>query len=82
MWVVSGVRLAAVGSHPLATPQTDEIVFHTFENTEEMVEALRAGQVDLITEVPAAAMDALRADADIELAIGTALTAQCRRHHL
>jgi peptide/nickel transport system substrate-binding protein len=67
------VRLAAVGSHPLATPQTDEIVFHTFENTEEMVEALRAGQVDLITEVPAAAMDALRADADIELAIGQPL---------
>lgn len=68
------IRFTAVDNHPLATPQIDEIVFHTFADTEAMVAALQAGEVDLITEVPLEAIDALQAEANIELAIGQPLT--------
>ena len=67
------VRLAAVKDHYLKGPNIDEVVFQTFENQDALVQALRTGQVDMITEMPNTAVASLRNDENIELVIGPPL---------
>lgn len=64
------VRLAANQRHPLSPPQVDEVIFQTFANQDALVQALRTGQVDLITEMPNTAVAALRQAADVQLVVG------------
>jgi peptide/nickel transport system substrate-binding protein len=64
------VRLAANRRHPLGPPQVDEVIFQTFANQDALVQALRTGQVDLITEMPSTAVAALRQVAGVQLAVG------------
>ena len=64
------VRLAANRRHPLSPPQVDEVIFQTFANQDALVQALRTGQVDLITEMPNTAVAALRQTAEVQLVIG------------
>jgi peptide/nickel transport system substrate-binding protein len=45
-------RLAANHDHYLAPPVVDEVIFQTYTNQDAMVQALRAGQLDMITEMP------------------------------
>lgn len=65
------VRLEANQRHPLNPPQVDEVIFQTFANQDALVQALRTGQVELITEMPNTAVAALRQEAEIQLAIGS-----------
>lgn len=67
------VRLEAVKDHYLQGPIIDEVVFQTFENQDALVQALRTGQVDMITEMPNTAVASLRNDENIELVIGPPL---------
>ena len=64
------VRLDAVKTHPLYPPKVDGAIFRTFGNQDSLVQALRTGQVDMITEMPATAVPGLRNDANITLAVG------------
>ncbi|MCC7264599.1 MAG: ABC transporter substrate-binding protein [Candidatus Latescibacteria bacterium] len=64
------VRLAATRRHPLYPPQVDEVIFQTFANQDALVQALRTGQVELITEMPNTAVAALRQEAGIQVAAG------------
>lgn len=64
------VCLAANRRHPLNPPQLDEVIFQTFANQDALVQALRTGQVDLITEMPNTAVASLRQADHIQLAIG------------
>jgi len=64
------VQLESVKDHYLNPPQVDGIVFQTFDNQDALVQALRTGQVDMITEMPQTAVVGLRNEADIELVIG------------
>ncbi|MBE2238767.1 MAG: ABC transporter substrate-binding protein [Caldilineaceae bacterium] len=64
------VRLDAVKTHPLSPPKVDGVIFQTFDNQDSLVQALRTGQVDMITEMPATAVSSLRNDAAITLVIG------------
>lgn len=64
------VRLDAVKTHPLYPPKVDGVIFRTFGNQDSLVQALRTGQVDMITEMPATAVPGLRNDANITLVIG------------
>lgn len=64
------VRLEAVKTHPLYPPKVDGVVFQTFDNQDSLVQALRTGQVDMITEMPATAVAGLRNDRNITLVIG------------
>jgi peptide/nickel transport system substrate-binding protein len=64
------VRLGANRRHPLSPPLVDEIIFQTFANPDALVQALRTGQVELITEMPNTAVAALRQVAEVQLAIG------------
>ncbi|MCA9920312.1 MAG: ABC transporter substrate-binding protein [Anaerolineales bacterium] len=67
------VRLESVKDHYLQGPMIDEVVFQTFENQDALVQALRTGQVDMITEMPNTAVASLRNDENIELVIGPPL---------
>lgn len=64
------VRLEAVKTHPLYPPKIDGVIFQTFDNQDSLVQALRTGQVDMITEMPATAVAGLRNDPNITLVIG------------
>jgi len=63
------VHLAANKDHPHA-PKIDEVIFQTFESNDALVQAIKTGQVDMITEFPATAIDSLRAAENVEVVIG------------
>ena len=67
------VQLESVKDHFAKGPIIDEVVFQTFENQDALVQALRTGQVDMITEMPNTAVASLRNDENIELVIGPPL---------
>lgn len=64
------VRLAATGEHPLYSPNISEVVFQTFENQDALVQAIRTGQVDMITEMPNTAVASLRDAENVEVVSG------------
>lgn len=64
------VHLTANPEHFLHPPKIDEVVFQTFENQDALVQAIKAGQVDMITEMPNTATPALRDVANVELVTG------------
>ena len=72
------VRLAGVQDHFLKGPIIDEAVFQTFENQDALVQALRTGQVDMITEMPNTAVASLRNEESIELVIGPPPIPPCK----
>jgi len=51
-------------------PKVDEIVFQTFENLDALVQAIRTGQVDMITEMPNTAVETLRQAENVEVVTG------------
>ena len=53
------VHLAANPDHP-RPPKIDEVIFQTFESNDALVQAIKTGQVDMITEFPATAIDSLQ----------------------
>lgn len=64
------VRLGAVKDHYLYSPIVDEVIYQTFDNQDALVQALRTGQVDMITEMPTTAVVGLRNEENIEVVIG------------
>ena len=67
------VHLTATDSHYLYHPTVDEVVFQTFGNQDALVQALRTGQVDMITEMPATAVVALRSAENVAVVTGPPL---------
>jgi peptide/nickel transport system substrate-binding protein len=72
------VHLAANKEHFQTPPKIDEVVFQTFQNQDALVQALRTGQVDMITEMPKAAVPSLRNAENIKLVIGKPLSPTIR----
>jgi peptide/nickel transport system substrate-binding protein len=64
------VHLEAVKDHFLYPPRIDEVVFQTFDNLDALVQAIKTGQVDMITEMPNTAVPTLRNDSNIEVVTG------------
>ncbi len=64
------IHFAATGEHPVYSPNIAEAVFQTFENQDALVQALRTGQVDMITEMPNTAVASLRNEANIAVVSG------------
>lgn len=64
------VHLAGVKDHYLQAPKVDEVIFQTFDNQDALVQALKTGQVDMITEMPNTAVPALRNTDNVKLVIG------------
>jgi peptide/nickel transport system substrate-binding protein len=67
------VHLAAADSHPLYSPKVDEVVFQTYESLDALVQAIRTGQVDMITEMPQTAVESLRTAENVAVVAGAPL---------
>lgn len=64
------VHLAANEEYFAEAPKVDEVIFQTFENQDALVQAIKTGQVDLITEMPNTAVAGLKEDPNIEVVTG------------
>lgn len=64
-------RLEAVKDHYGRPPVIDGVIFQTYANQDALVQALRAGELDMITELPSTVVPSLRGDANITVASGT-----------
>ena len=51
-------------------PQIDELIFQTFESQDALVQAIKTGQVDMITEMPNTAVTTLKDDPNVEVVTG------------
>jgi peptide/nickel transport system substrate-binding protein len=68
------VRLAAHRRHPIAPPAVDEVAIVTYGTGDTLVQSLRTGEVDAITEMPYTAIERLRRDPRVEVVAGASLT--------
>jgi peptide/nickel transport system substrate-binding protein len=68
------IHLAAIKDHHLYPPKIDEVVFQTFENQDALVQAIKTGQVDMITEMPNTAVASLRNAENIRVVTGPPLS--------
>lgn len=64
------VRLTANKDYYLAPPKVDGVIFQTFENQDALVQAIKTGQVDMITEMPNTAVETLKKEQNIQLVVG------------
>jgi peptide/nickel transport system substrate-binding protein len=64
------VHLAANKDYFGGSPKVDEVILQTFENQDALVQSIKTGQVDMITEMPATAVESLKEDANIEVVTG------------
>ncbi len=64
------VRLAANKEHFQNPPKVDEVIFRTYESQDVLVQSLRNGETDMITEMPATAVGALQNEENIAVVTG------------
>jgi len=64
------VRLETTGDHPLYSPKIGGVTFQTFENQDALVQALKTGQVDMITEMPNTAVATLKNEENVVVVSG------------
>ncbi|MBW7919030.1 MAG: ABC transporter substrate-binding protein [Anaerolineales bacterium] len=64
------VHLKANNKHFLAPPKVDEVIFQTFESQDVLVQAIKSGQVDMIAEMPATAVETLKGDPNVQVVSG------------
>lgn len=67
------VRLAKNADYWTDPPKVDEVIFQTFGSQDVLVQAIKTGQVDMITEMPATAVVGLRNDANVQVVNGPPL---------
>jgi len=64
------VHLAKNPDYTGDIPKLDELIFQTFENQDALVQAIKTGQVDMITEMPNTAVATLKGDPNVEVVTG------------
>lgn len=67
------VRLSANKEHFSTPPKVDEVIFQTFENQDALVQAIKTGQLDMITEMPNTAVASLKTAENVEVVLGSPL---------
>ncbi len=68
------VRLVANKDYFGTPPKVNEVIFQTFQNQDALVQAIKTGQVDMITEMPNTAADSLKTAEGVELVVGAPLS--------
>lgn len=63
-------RLGANKEHFANPPKIDEVIFQTFESDDVLVQSLKSGAVDMISEMPGTAVETLQGDANIQVVTG------------
>ena len=64
------VHLAKNADYFGDVPNIDEVIFQTFESQDALVQAIKTGQVDMITEMPNTAVATLRDDPNVAVVAG------------
>ena len=64
------IHLKANKNHFFHAPKVEEIIFQTYESQDVLVQAIKSGQVDMITEMPATAVETLKTDPNIKVVTG------------
>ncbi|NWF63313.1 MAG: ABC transporter substrate-binding protein, partial [Chloroflexi bacterium] len=64
------VRLIANKDHFATPPKIDEVIFQTFDSQDALVQAIKSGNVDMITEMPNTAAQSLKEEENIDLVVG------------
>jgi peptide/nickel transport system substrate-binding protein len=64
------VRLAANKEHFATPPKVDEVIFQTFDNTDALVQAIKTGQVDMISSLPGTAVEGLKSESAVTVVTG------------
>ncbi len=54
-------------------PKIDEVLFQTFSNQDALVQAIKTGQVDMITEMPLTNVSTLSSTANVQVVLGAPL---------
>lgn len=67
------VRLAANKDYFATPPKVDEVIFQTFANQDALVQAIKTGQLDMITEMPNTAVASLKTTDNVEVVVGSPL---------
>ncbi len=67
------IRLSANKEHFATPPKVDEVIFQTFENQDALVQAIKTGQLDMITEMPNTAVKSLKTAENVEVVVGSPL---------
>ncbi len=67
------IRLTANKEHFATPPKVDEVIFQTFENQDALVQAIKTGQLDMITEMPDTAVESLKSAENVEVVVGSPL---------
>ncbi len=67
------VHLVANSAHFATPPRIRELILQTYHNQDALVQALRTGQLDVITELPATAVPKLRQVPQVTVVVGTPL---------
>jgi len=64
------VRLGVNKDYYGSAPKVDELIFQIFQNSDVLVQALKSGQVDMITSVPNTSVETLKSDPNIKVVAG------------
>lgn len=64
------VRLAANKEHFATPPKVDEVIFQVFDNTDALVQAIKAGQIDMMSSVPGTAVEGLKSESTVTVITG------------
>ncbi len=67
-------RMVANKDYFKGSPKIDEVIFQTFANADVMVEALKRGDIDVITNCPGAQFKALQEEAPPDITLLDAMT--------
>ncbi len=67
------IRLTANKEHFATPPKVDEVIFQTFENQDALVQAIKTGQLDMITEMSNTAVESLKTAENVEVVVGSPL---------
>lgn len=68
------IRLGANKDYYGDKPKVDEIIFQIFSNSDILVQALKTGQVDMITGVPNTSVESLKSDSKIKVVTAAPLS--------
>ncbi len=68
------IRLGANKDYYGGAPKVDEVIFQIFSNNDVLVQALKTGQVDMITGVPNTSVELLEADKNVKVVSGAPLS--------
>lgn len=68
------IRLEANKEYFGGAPKVDEVVFQVFQNPDVMIQAIKTGQVDMITEMPHTGIAALKSVENVKVVDGAPLS--------